>query len=87
MTLKEWVEKSPEHFFEFISYHPELHDIPEWKDWENLMDDVLKDMEYNDASECELGDLLSLSGVQGEIDKFIKNQIMNKRLNDLQSDF
>ena len=85
MTIDEWGQNSDQ-FFDYLA-HSEIYSLPEWDGWKERINQVLADMDYEDAMGCEFEDLINLAGLTGEIELTIKEHNMDKRINDLQKDF
>lgn len=85
MTFEGWSNTS-EHFFDLLG-HIEIHSLPEWSEWEKQINEVLDDMAFEDAMGCSLDDLISLAGLNGEIEVAMKQHIMNKRIENAKEDF
>ena len=86
MTFEEWYNSTSEHSFEFLNYC-DLQSMPEWDGWVDNIDAALSNMAYEDAMGCDMADLISLAGLNGEIELALKERIMNERMNKLQEDF
>ena len=84
MTLYGWMIRE-DNYFDFVAYS--LTDFPKWRSWEKQLNDVLADMDYEDAKGLDFEGLISLAGLTGEIELAMKERDMNKRINDLQKDF
>lgn len=88
MTLNAWLElDSSNNWFDFVLTYPELVDKPEWMDWEERMDKVLRGLPYQDAKHLSFEDLISLAGLAGEIELARKECETARRLENLQQDF
>lgn len=85
MNLKMW-ENAPDHFFDLLA-HCEIYSLPEWDNWKEQINNVLANMDYEDAKDCEFEDLINLAGLKGEIDKARKQHIEDKRIENIQEDF
>ena len=85
MTFEEW-GSTPDHFFDLLNYC-ELKSMPEWDGWVERINNLLSTMAYEDAMGCYMEDLISLAGLNGEIELALKEQSMKKRIDDVQKDF
>lgn len=86
MTFEDWYNSTSEHFFDFLKYC-ELQSMPEWDEWVERIDATLSNMAYEDAMGCDMGDLISLAGLTGEIELALKERRMYERIDKLQEDF
>lgn len=86
MTINAWLDVS-EHFFDFLTSYSDIQSIPEWDGWKERINQVLSEMAYEDAMGCEFEDLINLAGLTGEIELAIKEHDMNRRIENLKSDF
>lgn len=88
MTLDAWLDlDSSNNFFDFILTYPELAERPEWDSWEKRMDEVLRELPYEDAKHISFEDLISLAGLEGEIELARKKLDTARRLENLEQDF
>lgn len=85
MIFDDWVFDSynSDNFYETLK----ISDLPKWPEWKQRISDVLADMTYEDASQCEFKDLISLAGIEGEIDLALKQSIEDHRLKQIKKDF
>ncbi len=88
MTFDEWLDLgSPDNSFDFILAYPKLNEMPEWGNWKKRMDEVLCELPYEDAKQISLEDLISLAGLEGEIELARKKWDTVRRLENLEQDF
>lgn len=88
MTLDTWLDlESSNNFFDFLLTYPELVGKPEWDNWEKRMDEVLSELPYEDAKHVSFKDLISLAGLEGEIELARKEYDTARRLENLEQDF
>lgn len=85
MTFEGW-SKSSDNFFDLLG-HIEIHSLPEWDDWEKRINVALTDIAYEDAMECSFDDLISLAGLNSEIEVAMKKHIIDKRIENAKEDF
>ena len=85
MTFDGW-SKTSDHFFDLLG-HSEVYSLPEWDGWKERINEVLADMAYEDAMGCTFDDLVSLAGLNGEIEITIKEHIVNERIEKAKEDF
>lgn len=86
MTFDDW-NQLPDHFFDSLT-NIDIYSLPEWDRWKERINQVLSEMDYEDAMGCEFKDLLSLAGIgEGEIELAQKQQIEDKRIEKLNADF
>lgn len=86
MTFEDWYNSTSEHFFDFLNYC-DLQSIKEWDGWVDKLDATLSNMAYEDAMGCDMEDLISLAGLNGEIELALKERRMDERMEKLNSDF
>lgn len=87
MTFEDWYNSTSEHYFDFLTFYPDIQSIPEWSDLEERMDEVLQDMAYEDAIGCTFEDLIDYAGIRGKIEMARKQCIENKRIERMEGDF
>lgn len=85
MTFEGW-SKPSDNFFDMLS-HIEIHSLPEWEGWEKRINAALEDITYEDAIGCSFDDLISLAGLNDEIEVAMKKHIIDKRIENANEDF
>lgn len=85
MTFEDW-SSTPEHFFDLLNYC-ELKSMPEWDRLVERINNLLSTMAYEDAMGCYMEDLISLAGLNGEIELALKEHRIDERIDKLNSDF
>ena len=55
--------------------------------WQKRIKEVASSMDYEDYKQCELEDIISLAGLEGEVELALKQEEMEKRINRMKEDF
>ena len=55
--------------------------------WQKRIKEVASSMDYEDYKQCELEDIISLAGLEGEVELALKQEEMEKRINKMKEDF
>ena len=56
-------------------------------DWQKRIKEVASSMDYEDYSQCELEDLISVAGLEEEVELALKQDEMEERMNEMKEDF
>lgn len=56
-------------------------------DWKKRIKEVASSMDYEDYEQCELEDIISLAGLEEEVELALKQEKMEKRINKMKEDF
>lgn len=70
-----------------IKWHELNELIRERPDWQKRIKEVASSMAYEDYSQCELEDLISLAGLEEEVELALKQEEIEKRINKMKEDF
>ena len=84
--MSRWSNKDDE-FGDMLTWF-KIHDMLDKRpDWQKRIKEATKDMGYEDYKQCELEDLISLAGLEGEVELALKQEEMEKRINKMKEDF
>lgn len=56
-------------------------------DWQKRIKEVTSSMNYEDYSQCDLDDIISLAGLEEEVELALKQEEIEKRINRMNEDF
>lgn len=70
-----------------IKWHELNELIRERPDWQKRIKEVASSMDYEDYAQCYLEDLISLAGLEEEVELALKQEEIEKRINKMKEDF